>query len=459
MPRIFISYRRADSQAITGRIYDHLAAEFGKHDIFYDRVSLLCGIRWPGAIDKALHGTAVMLVIIGPHWLDARDKAGNRRLDDPTDWVHHEVKMGLEPESNIKLIPVFVEDATIPTKNSLPENLQPLTDWSAIHIRNDPDFQNDIRQLSNRLHNLLNPGEKMTPKNGDQSEVNQRLTVTVNGGSSSGLVILGIIVVVVILAILALVVLFLLGSRPPDNTSSSQGLQAISTLASGLNGTFSSSPVLTTTFTDTPSATPTPTITPTFSATPTLTDTPTLTPTSSATPTNTPTATLTLTPSVTSTPSATATPTTQSRAVTFPGGSYTISEQPQSIFVNAFQIDADPITIEQYNSYVQSQSPVPTLPGTPEVPAVDQSAREAANYCQSQRARLPSLYELLVAIQSTEVHFRSWKTQSLPYYQEWTQTRLGSGFAVVRWDGTEISIVAYPEDSFANIFISFRCAT
>jgi hypothetical protein len=34
--RIFISYRRKDSEAITGRIYDRLGAAFGEDNVFQD---------------------------------------------------------------------------------------------------------------------------------------------------------------------------------------------------------------------------------------------------------------------------------------------------------------------------------------------------------------------------------------------------------------------------------------
>ncbi|MGF1570737.1 MAG: hypothetical protein ACFCVD_22125 [Nodosilinea sp.] len=36
MPKIFISYRRSDSEDIAGRIYDRLVADFDKTAIFFD---------------------------------------------------------------------------------------------------------------------------------------------------------------------------------------------------------------------------------------------------------------------------------------------------------------------------------------------------------------------------------------------------------------------------------------
>ena len=36
MPKIFISYRREDSQSASDRLYDKLVGHFGPEDIFYD---------------------------------------------------------------------------------------------------------------------------------------------------------------------------------------------------------------------------------------------------------------------------------------------------------------------------------------------------------------------------------------------------------------------------------------
>src|SRR6516165_7972501 len=69
----------------------------------------------------------IMLAIIGPNWVDARDeKTGNRRIDDPEDWVRVEIERALAQK--IPVIPVLVAGATLPSKSDLPQSLQPLLD-------------------------------------------------------------------------------------------------------------------------------------------------------------------------------------------------------------------------------------------------------------------------------------------------------------------------------------------
>lgn len=44
-PKLFISYRRADSASIAGRIYDQLAAYFGREALFKDVDSIIIAAR------------------------------------------------------------------------------------------------------------------------------------------------------------------------------------------------------------------------------------------------------------------------------------------------------------------------------------------------------------------------------------------------------------------------------
>jgi hypothetical protein len=51
----------------------------------------------------------VMLAIIGPNWLNSKDESGQRRLDNPADYVRVEIAAALR--RNIRVVPVLVDGA------------------------------------------------------------------------------------------------------------------------------------------------------------------------------------------------------------------------------------------------------------------------------------------------------------------------------------------------------------
>jgi hypothetical protein len=65
MPKLFISYRRADSIAITGRIHDRLVQQFGQTSIFRDIDSIAPGMNFPQKLHDALSESDVLLAVIG----------------------------------------------------------------------------------------------------------------------------------------------------------------------------------------------------------------------------------------------------------------------------------------------------------------------------------------------------------------------------------------------------------
>lgn len=146
MPRIFISYRRADSEVITGRIYDRLEPEFGESNVFKDVDNIPVGQDFRAAVQSAINASRVMLVIIGKDWLDIRDGNGNRRLDDPADTVRFEIAAGLNRPDTL-VIPVLVGSAAMPGAGDLPDELRQLAFQNAAVIRNDPDFRRDMVRL------------------------------------------------------------------------------------------------------------------------------------------------------------------------------------------------------------------------------------------------------------------------------------------------------------------------
>jgi WD40 repeat protein len=150
VPQIFISYRRADSQANTDRIYERLTKAFGRKAIFKDVDDIPPGVDFPTYLQNKVKDAYIVLIIIGRQWASISYDDGSLRLNEPEDFVRVEVELALRM-SNVLVIPILVNDATMPNPKHLPDSIRPLTKLNAMVIRNDPDFHNDISRLIRRL--------------------------------------------------------------------------------------------------------------------------------------------------------------------------------------------------------------------------------------------------------------------------------------------------------------------
>ncbi len=158
MPRIFISYRRADSETLTGRIHDRLVTEFGFNNVFLDveRGNIPAGEDFRNVLRNAVSKCDVLLAIIGPRWIDVseNDNPELRRLDNIDDFVRIEIATGLEREQTdgTLIIPVLVGGASMPNAKDLPNPLREIAFRHAHIIRGNPDFHQDMTLLVNRLN-------------------------------------------------------------------------------------------------------------------------------------------------------------------------------------------------------------------------------------------------------------------------------------------------------------------
>lgn len=142
---IFISYRRADSEDITGRLYDRLAQHFGKQAVFKDVDSIPLGVNYKKYIDEQIEKCQIILVVIGKSWANSKDSEGKKRLENTSDLVRLEIESALQKE--LVLIPVFVQRAEMPNAEELPESLRGLVFYNGVSVRPDPDFHKDIDVL------------------------------------------------------------------------------------------------------------------------------------------------------------------------------------------------------------------------------------------------------------------------------------------------------------------------
>jgi len=69
MTNVFINYRRRDSDAISHRIYDWLAQQFGSEQVFIDIDHIPPGAEWLPHIKAQIGRASVVLVIMSDRWL------------------------------------------------------------------------------------------------------------------------------------------------------------------------------------------------------------------------------------------------------------------------------------------------------------------------------------------------------------------------------------------------------
>jgi hypothetical protein len=117
-------------------------------------IDMRSGSKFPVVLEERLAQSKVLLALIGPHWFEARDKDGQRRLDNPEDWVRLEISRALARQ--ITVIPVCINQAKLPEKASLPEEIRGLVDHQAAFV-NTSSFRNDMAGLARDIRSIPDP--------------------------------------------------------------------------------------------------------------------------------------------------------------------------------------------------------------------------------------------------------------------------------------------------------------
>jgi TIR domain/Bacterial SH3 domain len=150
--KIFINYRRDDSIGMAGRLHDRLAQTFGRDKLFMDVDHIPAGADFVAHLNNQVAECDVVLAIIGPNWLRAKDKAGQRRLHQPDDFVAIEIAAALARDTLV--IPVLVDAARMPKESDLPDTLKPLARRQAVEVRH-AHFGHDAEALIARMRKAL----------------------------------------------------------------------------------------------------------------------------------------------------------------------------------------------------------------------------------------------------------------------------------------------------------------
>ncbi len=159
-PRVFICYRRGETAAHAGRLYDAMVARLGERNVFMD-VDMEPGVDFVERINQVVSACQVLIVVMGPSWATVKDETGEARIADPNDFVRLEVETALRrPE--VTPIPVLVSGARMPRPEALPPEVQAITRRNALEL-SEARWHYDVERLNSRLDELLTDVTR-TPK-------------------------------------------------------------------------------------------------------------------------------------------------------------------------------------------------------------------------------------------------------------------------------------------------------
>jgi TIR domain len=148
-PEIFISYRRADTIGMAGRIYDRLRDRFGVQRVFMDVGGCIpLGADFRHYLDEQVRTSRVVVLLVGLDWVGQRP-SGEPRIFGSRDFVRIEVECALA--SGKPVILVLMDRQTPPVRHELPTSLHPMLDLPCHFVHAGSKFEPDMGQMASKL--------------------------------------------------------------------------------------------------------------------------------------------------------------------------------------------------------------------------------------------------------------------------------------------------------------------
>ena len=159
MAGVFISYRREDATAWARLLHTHLEQRLGIGNVFMDVESIELGRDFRDVLRESVGSCDALICVIGQRWLSVTNTAGERRLDDPNDFVRIEVATALE-RANVNVIPVLVDEARMPDSAYLPDNLKDLVYRNGMPLPHQ-GFDGAVNRLGDMLASIVGVKEAL----------------------------------------------------------------------------------------------------------------------------------------------------------------------------------------------------------------------------------------------------------------------------------------------------------
>jgi TIR domain-containing protein len=142
--KVFISYRREDTAAAAGRVYDRLSRLLSKPNVFFDVSTIGGGEDFAEKIASEIGKSDAALVFIGDKWLEQGPSGAGPRLSEPDDYVRAELRAALSRP--VLVLPVLVGGARMPRPEQLPEDIRAVATKNALPLRHE-SFDDDTENI------------------------------------------------------------------------------------------------------------------------------------------------------------------------------------------------------------------------------------------------------------------------------------------------------------------------
>jgi hypothetical protein len=152
VPIVFVCYRREDTQDAAGRLHDRLLEAYGPERVFMDIDSVPLGIDFVEHVTEQIAKCSAVIVMIGKRWHTIKDKKRRRRLDSSDDLVRSEIRAALQ--QRIPVIPVTVQNATMPQAEDLPDDIRLLARRNGIQL-DATRWRTDVERLIRELDRVM----------------------------------------------------------------------------------------------------------------------------------------------------------------------------------------------------------------------------------------------------------------------------------------------------------------
>jgi hypothetical protein len=155
-PKIVLSYRRADSSGVAGRLFDRMRDRFGAPNVFMDIDSIPFGTNFRTHIKNTLTGSKIVVALMGKDWVGKRLFPFQARIFDADDPIRLEMHTALK--MNVPILPVLVDGAKVDNMR-LPRELADLCQLNAAPLSSGQDFDHHTARLLRVIEQNLEHSE------------------------------------------------------------------------------------------------------------------------------------------------------------------------------------------------------------------------------------------------------------------------------------------------------------